>query len=182
MLQLLCKSQAQQASEESPARFIIHQTNSWYPSINPLLTVLNNTLNLFANSHTKENNARSWLNHSDKDQGIQFFYHLQSVAKQVMWRTGLKQKIIWCVSFTRVRWNDQVKNWEENTPYLPPAMPRSLCCGPYPQGLAVGPDVGWSPVGQTLDMQGFPLVEAAFLRGLSPVMEQAVHLQQLISR
>lgn len=46
----------------------------------------------------------------------------------------------------------------------------------YPEGLTVGPDVGWGPVGQALDMQGFPLVEAAFLQRLGPVMEQAVHL------
>jgi len=50
---------------------------------------------------------------------------------------------------------------------------------PYPEGLAVRSDVSWGPVGQALDMQGFSLLEAAFLQGLGPVMEQAVHLQQL---
>jgi len=53
---------------------------------------------------------------------------------------------------------------------------------PYPEGLTVGPDVGRGPVGQALDMQGFPLVEAALLRGLGPVLEQAVHLQQPAGR
>ncbi|TNN33524.1 hypothetical protein EYF80_056314 [Liparis tanakae] len=53
---------------------------------------------------------------------------------------------------------------------------------PYPEGLAVGPDVGGRPVGQALDMQGFPLVEAALLRGGAPVLQQAVHLQQPAGR
>lgn len=53
---------------------------------------------------------------------------------------------------------------------------------PYPEGLAVGPDVSWGPVGKALDMQGFPLVEAAFLKGFGPIMEQEVHLQQLTGR
>lgn len=52
----------------------------------------------------------------------------------------------------------------------------------YPDSLAVGPDVGRGPVGEALDMQCFPLVEAAFIWRLGPVMEQAVHLQQLAAR
>lgn len=56
------------------------------------------------------------------------------------------------------------------------------CRGSYPEGLAVGPDVGRGPVGQALDVQGLSLVEAAFLGGLGPVVEQAVHLQQLSVR
>lgn len=53
---------------------------------------------------------------------------------------------------------------------------------PYPEGLTVGPNVGWGPVGQALDMQSLFLVEAAILQGLGPVMQQTVHLQQLTSR
>lgn len=53
----------------------------------------------------------------------------------------------------------------------------------YPKGLAVRPNVGWGPVGQALDMQGFFVAEAAFLlRGLSPVVEQTIHSQQLTGR
>ena len=34
---------------------------------------------------------------------------------------------------------------------------------PYPQGLAVRPDVGRSPVGQALDVEGLPLDDEAVL-------------------
>lgn len=50
---------------------------------------------------------------------------------------------------------------------------------PHLEGLAVRPDVSRRPVGEALDMQGFFVVETAFLQGLGPVMEETVHLQQL---
>ena len=58
----------------------------------------------------------------------------------------------------------------------PPPITRRA---PYPQGLAVRPDVGWSPVGQALDMEGLSLDEEAVLQGLAAVVEETVHLEQL---